>query len=659
MQALDEIIDENANRQPLKEQREMSLNYRNIGLGVFGYANMLMKMELVYGSEKAKKLTDEIFDCMFRTAVVASARLAQEKGCFPKYTDAVWDSEIIQKHFAQTEINLLKQKGLRNCSLLSIAPAGTIATTLGCSGGCEPEFAIKYTRKTVSATDDKETYYDIYCKTAQEYLNLYPNTVELPEYFITSSQIPWKDRVETQAIMQNHVDTAISSTVNLPHEATIEDVENLFLYAWEQGLKGITIFRDNCKKAGVLTTSPTTSTKKENEVKESEEQKEQKEQKTTHVPVADNEGFLKDYLPSLKSKHEVLQRGDIIEADDNVIGLKRKLVTGCGSLHCTAYFDPDTGELLETYFNKGSSGGCVSGDTEFFNGVQWKKIADYKDGDYVLQYNKNGIANLVEPINYIVNDNVKFLKHFKNKYIDMILSNDHRMYLYTNFRKYDMGIRKELHDEIITVQDWIDSGKKERHMPTTFKFSGTGIPLTDDEIKLCVMIYADGHICNHKSEYICVEVSKDRKKQRVRELLSKCGIQYKEFEYEYKPNYICFKFYSPKKISSWIMDKQFSCKWYLATNEQLRLVTNEIIYWDGSIGKGNRGNEYYSSKKEEADFIQFAFSAIGKRATISNNGKETSYRVRTNDIINLDISKTNITDINTIDSKSYCFSVPS
>ena len=159
---------------------------------------------------------------------------------------------------------------------------------------------------------------------------------ELPEYFNTSKDIAWKDRVDMQAALQEHVDTAISSTINLPNSATQEEIEHLYMYAWEKGLKGVTIFRDGCKRVGILSTD---NTKKE----------EKEETKTTTVSIdKDNTTFSFDNLP----------RGVVINVDNDVIGKKRKLITGCGSLHCIALFDPTTGDLLETYLSKGSTGGC-------------------------------------------------------------------------------------------------------------------------------------------------------------------------------------------------------------------------------------------------------------------------------------------------------------
>lgn len=327
VRTLDKLIDENYYRHPLKQQQEMSYNYRNIGLGVFGYATMLMKLGLKYGSIEALELTDDIFGLIFRAAVIESNELARNLGVFPKYKDCVWDSQIIKSHFRQDEIDNMRQYGLRNCSLISIAPNGSTATTLSESGGCEPHFSMKFTRRTVGMTDGEDTYFEVYCQAAQDYMKI-NNTDELPDYFISAPEVPWQDRIRTQAVMQSHVDTAISSTVNLPNSATKDDIAMLYLMAWEEGLKGVTIFRDGCKRMPILSTN-----KKENKDIETTDS-------TSELP-----------------------RGYIIDTSDNLVGMKRKLQTGCGSAHLTAFFDPITGDLMETFLSRGSTGGCANSYT--------------------------------------------------------------------------------------------------------------------------------------------------------------------------------------------------------------------------------------------------------------------------------------------------------
>lgn len=312
------------NNHPLKEQRDMAFNYRNVGLGIMGMHDMLIKLRHTYGSQESISFIDSLMSLMFKTSVISSSNLAKEKGRFPKYKDIVLQSKIIKNHFSEDELTKLEidKYGLRNCSLLSIAPSGSIGTMLNISTGCEPLFQISYKRKTESLKGE-DTYYDVYSGIANEYINKF-NSTSLPLYFNVSSDIKWKDRVDMQAVLQDHVDTAISSTINLPYECTLEEIEKLYLYAWEKGLKGVTIFRDGCKRLGILTTDTT------------------KKEEDANISQPTNE----------------LKRGIIIKADDNCIGKKRTLHTGCGTLHCEAFFDPETGDLLETYFSKGSSGGC-------------------------------------------------------------------------------------------------------------------------------------------------------------------------------------------------------------------------------------------------------------------------------------------------------------
>ena len=253
VRGLDDIVEENLGRHPIPEQEIMAKRFRNIGLGIMGYANALMMLGLKYGEFDSVSFTDELMFTMFRAAVNASNKLAKERGAFPGYSERVFDSRIIQQHFSPFEINHLKTHGLRNCSLLSVAPTGSLSTVLGRSGGVEPEYAIKYTRRTIGATDGQDTYYDVYCMTVQDYFDA-TGEKELPDYFVVSPEIESAKRIKTQATMQKHVDTAISSTINLPKEATKKDVADIYRLAWKSKCKGITMFRDGCKKTGVLTT---------------------------------------------------------------------------------------------------------------------------------------------------------------------------------------------------------------------------------------------------------------------------------------------------------------------------------------------------------------------------------------------------------------------
>lgn len=318
---LNEVLEEGLSLHPLEEQRQSVADWRQIGLGIMGLADMLIKMELPYDSEQARQLCEEIGLVMADQALYTSAFLAGHTGSYNNYKSCVQKSEFLKNNTCESTREVIEAYGLRNSQLLTIAPTGTISTMLGISGGIEPIFANSYTRKTESLHGHDE-YYKVYTPIVKEYMDEHEikDETELPNWFCTSSTISPLNRVLMQGVWQKHIDASISSTVNLPEEATIEDVEEIYLNAWKEGLKGITVFRNGCKRLGILTT---------NDSQEKEEEK-------------------------------GLSRGEIISCSDNLIGMKRRLTTGCGSLHCTAWFDPQTGDLMEIYLNKGSTGGCAN-----------------------------------------------------------------------------------------------------------------------------------------------------------------------------------------------------------------------------------------------------------------------------------------------------------
>ena len=325
--ALNEVLDEGLPLHPLKEQRESVYDWRQIGLGIFGLADLLIKLGIKYGSPEAIDLCDMIGHTMADMAIKTSAILSKEHDePYPKYKpEAIEQSAFYSKNALGETKELVSSFGLRNSQLLTIAPTGSLSTMLGVSGGIEPIFANYYTRKTESLKGHDE-YYKVYTPIVKKYMDEHglKDDSELPDYFVTAQTLDYKNRIYMQSIWQSHIDASISSTVNVPNDFTVEQVENLYMTAWDAGLKGVTIFRDGCKRAGILTTTI----------------KEKKDEKSDDI------------------KHHTLERGMIIKADDNCIGKKRTLKTGCGTLHCEAFFDPETGQLLETYFSKGSSGGC-------------------------------------------------------------------------------------------------------------------------------------------------------------------------------------------------------------------------------------------------------------------------------------------------------------
>ena len=325
VKALNEVLDEGLPLHPLEEQRESVRQWRQIGLGIMGLGDALIKLGLAYGEKEAVDMCEKMGFAMADTAIAASARLAKEEGAYPMCNiEQVMEAPYFQANTTEKTRELVKKYGLRNSQLLTIAPTGTLSTMLGISGGIEPIYANYYMRKTESL-HGTDVYYKVYTKIVENYIKQHKieDDKDLPDYFVTAMTLDYRQRIDMQSAWQNHIDASISSTVNVPNSFTQEETEQLYLYAYEKGLKGITIFRDGCRRVGILNT----------EMKEESKEKE----------VTPGAG---------------LKRGEILLVTDDVVGKKRKLMTGCGSLHCIALFDPYTGALLETYLSKGSTGGC-------------------------------------------------------------------------------------------------------------------------------------------------------------------------------------------------------------------------------------------------------------------------------------------------------------
>lgn len=253
VRALNEVLDEGQPLHPLAEQRDSVRDWRQIGLGLMGIADMLIKLKIRYGSEEALELSDTIGRVMAIAALNESCKLAEERGAYPKCKpEAILKSPWCQTHTESTLIDRIRRYGLRNSQLLTIAPTGTLSTMLGVSGGIEPIYATHYTRTTKSL-HGKDVSYKVYTPIVKQWIDEH-GTEELPDYIVTAQTLDYTERIAMQSAWQRHIDAAISSTVNVPNDFTVEDTEALYMKAWESGLKGITIFRDGCRRAAILTT---------------------------------------------------------------------------------------------------------------------------------------------------------------------------------------------------------------------------------------------------------------------------------------------------------------------------------------------------------------------------------------------------------------------
>lgn len=248
---LDDVLDYNGDKHPLPEQREASLRSRRIGVGFTGLGDMLVKLRLRYDTEEAIAFVDRTFHRIKNVVYDESANLAAEKGTFPAYDR----EQHFQGRFLQGLEDVVRDKaytvGLRNVALLTVPPVGSGAALAGTTSGIEPIFDLYYLRRSESLS---QAQFKVYHPLVREYMEEFGVDDEhLPGYFVTAHRIAPQMRVRMQATIQKHIDHSISSTVNLPESATVEDVERIYLLAWKLGCKGITVYREGSRE-GVLIT---------------------------------------------------------------------------------------------------------------------------------------------------------------------------------------------------------------------------------------------------------------------------------------------------------------------------------------------------------------------------------------------------------------------
>ena len=267
---LDNVID--MNRYPLLQIEQMVEKTRKIGLGIMGWADMLIKLAIPYNSDKALKLADKIMEFINEKGHRASEELAEKRGVFPGFIGSVFDAPGTNYK-------------LRNSTVTTIAPTGTISIIAGCSSGIEPLFAVCYTRKNILDAGDelievnplfleiakREGFYsqDLMRRVAEH--GSVKGVAGVPEkwqeVFVTSHEIEPEIHVRTQAAFQKHTDNAVSKTVNFPNSATMQDVKDVYLLAYKLGCKGITIYRDGSRDLQVLNLGSAKTPEGDSEVK--------------------------------------------------------------------------------------------------------------------------------------------------------------------------------------------------------------------------------------------------------------------------------------------------------------------------------------------------------------------------------------------------------
>jgi ribonucleoside-diphosphate reductase alpha chain len=313
---LDNVIE--INKYPLKEIEEMSRCTRKIGLGVMGFADMLILLGIPYDSERCVRTGEDVMTLISETAREASAELGEKRGNFPGFKGSAYDHP--------------ETPYMRNATTTTIAPTGTISIIANCSSGVEPLFAVSYVRKVLDG-DELVEIHPFFKKMARKKkffsadlikriseTGSVQHTEDVPEdlkrLFVTSHDIAPKWHIRIQAAFQNHTDNAVSKTVNFPADATEKDVEDVYRMAYEYGCKGVTIYRYGSRERQVLNLGGDTQ---------------KKELTPRFRPVRTH-------------------------------GITERISTGCGKLYVTINYD-DAG-ICEVFAQMGKTGGCASSQIE-------------------------------------------------------------------------------------------------------------------------------------------------------------------------------------------------------------------------------------------------------------------------------------------------------
>ena len=319
---LDNVIDRN--KYPIPQIKKMTLANRKIGLGVMGFADLLIQLRIPYDSEEALEMAEKIMKFIQDEARMASVELGKQRGSFPNFKGSIWDG---------------KYPAMRNATVTTIAPTGTISIIAGCSSGIEPLFAISFMRNVLDKGDKLYEVNPYFEKIAKE-LGFYSDElmkkiaenngsvkgieevpVEWQRIFVTALDIDPEWHVRMQASFQKYTDNATSKTINLREEASIEDVRKAYMLAYKLKCKGITVYRYGSRPEQVLV------------VKEEEKEK--------------GKGFVK---PRPRPRPTVMW------------GVTRKMEVGCGNLYVT--MNEDEHGLFEVFARLGKAGGCADAQLE-------------------------------------------------------------------------------------------------------------------------------------------------------------------------------------------------------------------------------------------------------------------------------------------------------
>jgi len=325
---LDNVVDYNVDRHALEDQKENAMNDRRVGLGILGLGDMLVRMGIKYDSEDALQTIDQIMQIFRDTTYETSSDLSIEKGQYPHFEWAGYSKSKFVKNLPKTLQNKIKKNGIRNCTLTTVAPTGSGAIVAQVTSGVEPIFATSYKRRV------KEN--NGYGKSFKEYKVYHPiigklfgSDDNLPDHVITAHNIDPYFRVRMQGIIQQYIDSSISSTVNLPEDITVETVGDIYMTAYEAGLKGITVYREGSRE-GILVSDQKEETPK------------------TTAMIGEHATTVVEKSPRVRPSQTA--------------GVTRRIRTGEGTLYIT--INEDENGLCEVFTTIGKAGGNAAAQSE-------------------------------------------------------------------------------------------------------------------------------------------------------------------------------------------------------------------------------------------------------------------------------------------------------
>ena len=331
---LDNVVDYNMERHALEDQKLNAKNDRRVGLGILGLADMLVRMGIQYDSEDALQTIEQIMTIFRDTAYETSISISKEKGGFPNFD---WKGYSKSK-FVKTLPNSIKEKiktnGIRNCTLTTVAPTGSGAIVARVSSGVEPIFATSYQRR-VKKNDGYGKEFNEYKVFHPIIKELFEDDVTLPDHVVTAHKIDPYFRVKMQGSIQKYIDSSISSTVNLSEDITVDTVADIYMKAYENNLKGITVYREGSRE-GILITN------------------DKNEDKKTKV----DDQLTKTNGASLDHR---LNKSPRIRPTQT-IGLTKRIKTGEGTLYIT--INEDNEGLCEVFTTIGKAGGNAAAQSE-------------------------------------------------------------------------------------------------------------------------------------------------------------------------------------------------------------------------------------------------------------------------------------------------------